>query len=138
MSIPPGYPYPQQQRFGPYTKFLQLGLILAEGQLYQATVVAPDGTAYTFILTGGHDLENKTVGACGQTCQGEPTFQAPAGCSIYDTTNQVTWVSNGWTGGVPANGIDSPSEGMITATNFLGWVQEGAGAAGIIDEGSDW
>lgn len=119
MPIPPATPYPLQERTGPYTFILKKGFVLAIGQPYLAGVKAADGTIYTFLLVGGQDGLNK--GIPGQTCNGEPTFQAPGGCQVYDTLNQYLWISNGWTSGAPADGLDSPIEGMITASNFIGW-----------------
>lgn len=121
MPIPATQPYPLQMLSVPYSWLVKTGFLLAEGEPCLAGIKASDGTVYSFIVAGGHDLTNKVVSAAGQTCSGEPTIQAPSGCRIYDTLNQYDWISNGWQGGAPANGLDSPIEGMITASNFQGW-----------------
>lgn len=106
---------------GPWTYFFQ-HITLKEGEMFEAAIIASDGAAYEMLYIGGHDNKNKMVGCVGQTCQGKPTFQAPLGAEVFDTVNQYKWVSNGWgTSNVPADGMDTPAKGMITASNFNGW-----------------
>lgn len=117
-------------RRGPYTFLLKSGLLLPEGELYEAGIKLPDASVYEFVVAGGHDGQNKIASGTGQTSAGKPSYQLPAGCLVYDTQNQYFWQSNGWNGGAPANGLDEPSVGMITAANFLGWTALQPGSSG--------
>lgn len=105
--------------------------LLPEGDPFLAAYLDGSGNATEVEYIGGHDLENKIVGGGFQTVQGEPAFQADLGVAVYDGSSTI-WVSNGWTGGKPADGIDSPYEGMINASNFIGWTPIGGGSSGLV------
>src|SRR5579875_398118 len=114
---------------GPITE--ELFTTLLEGEMAEAGIVSPDGSVVEILLIGGHDLQNKLIGGGFQLTTGEPSIQAPAGTCLVDIATNTLWISQGWPGGMPTSGLDSPVEGSISDPTFLGWFPIGPGVTSV-------
>ena len=119
MPIPPTQPYPLQVRSGPWT-FLQT-LALAEGEPYEAGIIAPDGSVIEAVFFGGHDGVNKLQGSGCQVYNGDITkISAPAGLQALNQATRTLWICNGGTDWFPVSGGSGvPTIGTIDGGTWI-------------------
>lgn len=90
---------------------------LSWGEPADAYIPHPEGGggALETVWIGGRDSTNHLVGGGFQDSNGEPTYPAPRGVSVFDYLNQYLWVANGWQG--DPYGLNQAAN----PTPFLGW-----------------